>query len=118
MVEGYVDLEYFELPILIWNLMLAVCIVCKYEANFRELQRMSGIAHCSVLTSVCRRSWKSWKRDHPFGCERIRHLHSHQKGTGGVESARDVDGHALEPLEHIMQLAGSKMTNICICRLM
>ena len=47
MVEGYVDLEYFELPILIWNLMLAVCIVCKYEANFRELQRMSGIAHCS-----------------------------------------------------------------------
>ena len=47
MVEGYVDLEYFELPILIWNLMLAVCIVCKYEANFRELQRMSGIAQCS-----------------------------------------------------------------------
>ena len=52
------------------------------------------------------------------GCERIRHLQRHQKGTGGVESARDVDGHALEPLEHIMQLAGSKMTNICICRLL
>ena len=113
MVEGYVDLEYFELPILIWNLMLAVCIVCKYEANFRELQRMSGIAQCSrqfvggagkagrgiillavnafVISSVTRK---------------------------GVESARDVDGHALEPLEHIMQLAGSKMTNICICRLL